>query len=71
MRGTLKLAKAEVNRLRRNRRYFIFTLLFPVVLYLAIGKQHGRHLWRQLQSARRDDGSGGFHERHAVDCIAV
>jgi len=40
MRGTLKLAKAEVNRLRRNRRYFIFTLLFPVVLYLAIGKQH-------------------------------
>jgi ABC-2 type transport system permease protein len=29
-----------LNRLRRNRRYFIFTLLFPVVLYLAIGKQH-------------------------------
>jgi ABC-2 type transport system permease protein len=34
------LAKAEVNRLRRNRRYFIFTLLFPVVLYLAVGKQN-------------------------------
>jgi ABC-2 type transport system permease protein len=42
MRGTLALAKAEVNRLRRNRRYFIFTLLFPVVLYLAIGKEHAQ-----------------------------
>jgi ABC-2 type transport system permease protein len=40
MRGTLKLAKAEVNRLRRNKRYFIFTLLFPVMLYLFIGKQN-------------------------------
>jgi ABC-2 type transport system permease protein len=42
MRGTLALAKAEVNRLRRNRRYFVFTLLFPVVLYLAIGKEHAQ-----------------------------
>jgi ABC-2 type transport system permease protein len=40
MRGTLKLAKAEVNRLRRNKRYFIFTLLFPVMLYLFVGKQN-------------------------------
>jgi ABC-2 type transport system permease protein len=40
MHSTLLLAKAEVNRLRRNRRYFIFTLLFPVVLYLAVGKQN-------------------------------
>jgi len=42
MRGTLKLAKAEVNRLRCNKRYFIFTLLFPVMLYLFIGKQHAQ-----------------------------
>jgi ABC-2 type transport system permease protein len=40
MRGTLKLAKAEVNRLRRNKRYFIFTLIFPVMLYLFVGKQN-------------------------------
>ena len=40
MQSILLLAKAEVNRLRRNRRYFIFTLLFPVVLYLAVGRQN-------------------------------
>jgi ABC-2 type transport system permease protein len=38
MNGTLSLAKAEITRLRRNKRYFLFTLAIPVVLYLAIGK---------------------------------
>jgi ABC-2 type transport system permease protein len=40
MHGTLSLAKAEITRLRRNKRYFIFTLLLPIILYLAIGRQH-------------------------------
>src|SRR6516162_10198950 len=39
MRGTLLLVRAEISRLRRNRRYFLFTLALPVVLYLIIGKQ--------------------------------
>jgi ABC-2 type transport system permease protein len=39
MQGTLLLARAEVHRLQRNRRYFLFTLLLPVVLYLIIAKQ--------------------------------
>jgi ABC-2 type transport system permease protein len=39
MAGTLALTKAELMRLLRNRRYFIFTLAFPVVLYLLIGRQ--------------------------------
>jgi ABC-2 type transport system permease protein len=39
MRGTLLLAQAEISRLRRNRRYFLFTLALPVVLYLIVGKQ--------------------------------
>ncbi len=38
MGGTLSLAVAEVKRLRRNRRYLIFTIAFPVLLYLIIGK---------------------------------
>lgn len=38
MRGTLLLARAEISRLRRNRRYLIATLAFPIVLYLLIGK---------------------------------
>jgi ABC-2 type transport system permease protein len=38
MRGTLLLAKAEIMRLRRNRRYMITTLAFPVVLYLIVAK---------------------------------
>ena len=38
MRGTMLLARAEVMRLRRNRRYLITTLAFPVVLYLLIAK---------------------------------
>ncbi len=39
MAGTLALTKAELMRLLRNRRYFIFTLAFPVILYLLLGKQ--------------------------------
>jgi ABC-2 type transport system permease protein len=39
MTGTLALAKAEIIRLRRNRRYLMFTILVPVVLYLALAKQ--------------------------------
>jgi len=38
MRGTLLLARAEIMRLRRNRRYMITTLAFPIVLYLLIAK---------------------------------
>jgi ABC-2 type transport system permease protein len=36
MTNTLALARAEVMRLRRNKRYTIFTLILPVALYLAI-----------------------------------
>jgi ABC-2 type transport system permease protein len=39
MGGTLALVRAELLRLTRNRRYFIFTVGFPVVLYLLLGKQ--------------------------------
>ncbi|HYZ55451.1 MAG TPA: ABC transporter permease [Streptosporangiaceae bacterium] len=36
MQGTLALARAEMRRLRRNRRYTIFAVGLPVVLYLVI-----------------------------------
>ncbi len=39
MKGILLLTQAEINRLRRNRRYFLFTLALPVVLYLIVAKQ--------------------------------
>jgi ABC-2 type transport system permease protein len=39
MGGTLTLTQAELKRLTRNRRYFIFTVALPVVFYLLIGKQ--------------------------------
>jgi ABC-2 type transport system permease protein len=38
--GTLALAAAEIKRLRRNRRYLIFTVGLPVMLYLVLGKQN-------------------------------
>jgi ABC-2 type transport system permease protein len=38
MSGTLSLAWTEIKRLRRNRRYLIFTVGFPVMLYLILGK---------------------------------
>jgi ABC-2 type transport system permease protein len=40
MNGTLALAGAEIKRLRRNRRYLIFTVGLPVVLYLIFSKQN-------------------------------
>ena len=39
MAGTLALTRAELMRLTRNRRYFIFTVALPVVFYLLIGRQ--------------------------------
>jgi ABC-2 type transport system permease protein len=36
MNGTLALARAEIRRLRRNKRYTIFSLALPVVLYVVI-----------------------------------
>ncbi|HYB45913.1 MAG TPA: ABC transporter permease, partial [Streptosporangiaceae bacterium] len=39
MGGTLALTKAELRRLMRNKRYFIFTVAFPVILYLLLGRQ--------------------------------
>src|SRR5258708_27946769 len=39
MRGTLLLAQTEITGLRRNRRYFLFSLALPVVLYLIVAKQ--------------------------------
>jgi ABC-2 type transport system permease protein len=40
MNGTLALATAEIKRLRRNRRYLIFTIALPVLLYLIFAKQN-------------------------------
>jgi len=39
MAGILALTQAELGRVRRNRRYFVLTIAFPVVLYLLVGKQ--------------------------------
>jgi ABC-2 type transport system permease protein len=36
--GTLLLAKAEVLRIRRNKRYLIFTVALPVMFYLFFAK---------------------------------
>jgi ABC-2 type transport system permease protein len=40
MNGTLDLARLEIARIRRNKRYLIFTVGLPVVLYLAFAKQN-------------------------------
>ena len=46
MRNTVALAKAEVMRLRRNKRYAIFSLVLPVALYAVIGPQvKGQHAY--------------------------
>ena len=45
MAGTLALTKAELSRLMHNRRYFIFTVAFPVILYLLIGRQVNAHAY--------------------------
>jgi ABC-2 type transport system permease protein len=39
MAGTLALSSAEIARLRRNKRYLIFTIALPVMFYLVFGKQ--------------------------------
>jgi ABC-2 type transport system permease protein len=39
MAGTLALTGAELRRLVHNKRYFIFTVAFPVVIYLLVGRQ--------------------------------
>jgi len=39
MRSTLMLTQAELKRLLRNKRYFLFTVALPVVLYLVLGRQ--------------------------------
>ena len=38
MNGTLALTRVEFKRVLRNRRYLIFTVAFPVVIYLLLGK---------------------------------
>jgi len=38
MGGIMLLTRAEINRLRRNRRYLIFTVGLPVVMYLIFSK---------------------------------
>jgi ABC-2 type transport system permease protein len=38
MGGILLLTQTEINRLRRNRRYLIFTVGLPVILYLLFAK---------------------------------
>src|SRR5580692_8276069 len=40
MNGTLALGRLEIARLRRNKRYLIFTVLLPVMFYLIFGRQH-------------------------------
>ena len=43
MKDTVALARAEISRLRRNKRYTIFTVIIPVALYLAIGGSVKHH----------------------------
>lgn len=38
MTGTLTLSRLEIRRVLRNKRYMLFTLALPVVLYLAFGR---------------------------------
>ena len=40
MTGTLALTRAEISRLRRNKRYLIFTVALPVMFYLIFGKSN-------------------------------
>jgi ABC-2 type transport system permease protein len=42
MSGTLALAQAEISRLRRNKRYMIFTVALPVMFYLIFGKTNAK-----------------------------
>ncbi len=55
MAGTLALTKAELRRLMHNKRYFIFTVAFPVVLYLLIGRQvRAQRLRRRVRRVLHD-----------------
>ena len=45
MSGTLALTRTELRRLMRNRRYFIFTVALPVVLYLLLGRQFNGNVY--------------------------
>jgi ABC-2 type transport system permease protein len=38
MTGTLRLSKLEIQRVLRNKRYLLFTIGLPVVLYLSFGR---------------------------------
>ncbi|HEX5302365.1 MAG TPA: hypothetical protein VFW50_35770, partial [Streptosporangiaceae bacterium] len=46
MAGVIALTRAELSRLAHNRRYFIFTVAFPVILYLLIGRQVTAHAYQ-------------------------
>ena len=42
MRGTMSMARAETLRILRNKRYVLFTIALPVVLYVAARREiHG------------------------------
>jgi ABC-2 type transport system permease protein len=45
MTGTLTLARVEMARVLRNRRYLLFTIGVPVALYLAVGRQISAHAY--------------------------
>jgi len=45
MSGTLALTRTELRRLMRNKRYFIFTVALPVVLYLLLGRQFNGNVY--------------------------
>ncbi len=45
MRGILMLTQAEIGRLRRNKRYLLFTIGLPVILYLILAKQVGSSVY--------------------------
>src|SRR5215469_12336255 len=40
MKSASALALTEVTRLRRNRRYLLLTIAFPVMLYLFVGRNN-------------------------------
>ena len=45
MSGTLALTRTELLRLAHNRRYFLFTVGFPVILYLLVARQAKVHAY--------------------------
>ena len=53
MAGTLALTKAELMRLMHNKRYFIFTVAFPVVIYLFVA--------RSVKTTAYGDSFGAFY----------